>query len=118
MNFNTALFLFLFLPLFLILYFFAQSRWRPFIGIVASLLFYAWGSVANLIGILVLLLFNYWLGLQLEAKPGKWPLLLGLVINIGSLAFFKYFVVYGLSQFPELAPYLPERMSEWFGSLT
>ena len=118
MNFNTALFLFLFLPLFLILYFFAQPRWRPFIGIVASLLFYAWGSVANLIGILVLLLFNYRLGQQLETKPAKWLLPLGLFINVGVLAFFKYFVVYGLSQFPELVPYLPERISEWFGSLT
>src|SRR5258707_4784277 len=108
MNFNTALFLFLFLPLFLILYFFAQPRWRPFIGIVASLLFYAWGSVPNLIGILVLLLFNYWVGLQLKTKPAKWLFPLGLFINVGVLAFFKYFVVYGLSQFPDLAPYLPE----------
>src|SRR5258706_3498497 len=117
MNFNTALFLFLFLPFFLILYFFAQPRWRPLIGVLASLLFYAWGSVPNLIGILVLLLFNYWLGLQLETKPVKWALPLGLIVNVGSLAFYKYFVIYGLSQFPWLAQLLPERVNSWFGSL-
>jgi alginate O-acetyltransferase complex protein AlgI len=118
MNFNTALFLFLFLPFFLILYFFAQPRWRPVIGILASLLFYAWGSVPNLIGILALLLFNYWLGLQLDTKPAKWLLPLGLFINAGSLAFHKYFVVYGMSQFQGLVALLPVRVNDWFGSLS
>lgn len=117
MNFNTALFLFLFLPFFLIVYFFAQPRWRPVVGILASLLFYAWGSIPNLIGILFLLLFNYWLGLQLNAKPAKWHLPVGLLVNVGVLAFFKYFVVYGLSQFPGLVPLLPERVVGWFGSM-
>ncbi|MEP6894907.1 MAG: MBOAT family O-acyltransferase [Chloroflexota bacterium] len=118
MNFNTALFLFLFLPFFLILYFFAQPRWRPYIGILASLLFYAWGSVPNLIGILVLLLINFWLGLRLDARPAKWILPLGLVVNVGVLFFFKYFVVYGLGQFSGLASLVPEDVNNWFGSLT
>jgi len=118
MNFNTALFLFLFLPCFLILYFFAQPRWRPFIGILASLMFYAWGSVPNLIGILVLLGINFWLGLRLDAKPAKWILPVGLIINLGTLVFFKYFIVYGLGRFQSLAALLPARITDWFGPLT
>jgi alginate O-acetyltransferase complex protein AlgI len=118
MNFNTALFLFLFLPFFLIVYFFAQPRWRPVVGILASLLFYAWGSVPNLIGILILLLFNYWLGWRLDSKPAKWALPLGLLVNLGSLAFYKYFVIYNLNHFPGLIPLLPERVTEWFSALS
>jgi alginate O-acetyltransferase complex protein AlgI len=45
MNFNTPNFLFLFLPACLILYFLANPRWRLWIGLAASLIFYAWGQL-------------------------------------------------------------------------
>ena len=118
MNFNTALFLFLFLPIFLITYFLAQPRWRPVVGILGSLLFYAWGSAANLLWMVSLILFNYWLGLRLKEKPAKWLLPLGLLVNVGLLVFFKLFAAYGLDLFLGLAPYFPTRLSEWLSALT
>lgn len=118
MNFNTALFLFLFLPIFLITYFLAQPRWRPVVGILGSLLFYAWGSAANLLWMVNLILFNYWLGLRLKEKPAKWLLPLGLLVNVGLLVFFKLFAAYGLDLFLGLAPYFPTRLSEWLSALT
>jgi alginate O-acetyltransferase complex protein AlgI len=118
MNFNTALFLFLFLPFFLITYFFAQPRWRPVVGILGSLLFYAWGSAANLAWMAGLILFNYWLGLRLKDKPAKWLLPLGLIVNVGLLATFKLFAAYGMGLFLGLDSFLPERVNGWLGSLT
>jgi alginate O-acetyltransferase complex protein AlgI len=118
MNFNTALFLFLFLPFFLLPYFIAQPRWRPLLGIIASLLFYAWGDAVNLILIFGLILLNYWLGLQLGAKSPKWALPFGLLVNIWVLFAFKWFIVYGERVIPVFAEYLPERISNWLGSLT
>ncbi|MEB2333615.1 MAG: MBOAT family protein [Anaerolineaceae bacterium] len=118
MNFVTAVFLFLFLPFFLIFYFFAQPRWRPLIGILASLLFYAWGSVVNLVWIAALILFNYWLGRRLEAKPAKWILPLGLLGNVGVLAFFKVFIVYGDGFLLRFGEFLPGRVAGWLDALT
>jgi alginate O-acetyltransferase complex protein AlgI len=118
MNFNTALFLFLFLPFFLLTYFFAQPRWRPVVGILGSLLFYAWGSAANLAWMIGLILLNYWLGLRLKDKPAKWLLPLGLILNVGLLAAFKLFAAYGMDLFLGLERFLPERVNGWLGALT
>jgi alginate O-acetyltransferase complex protein AlgI len=117
MNFNTPLFLSLFLPFFLIAYFFAQPRWRPILGILASLLFYAWGNIASLAWIIGLILFNYRLGLRLYEKPAKWTLPLGLLANVGLLVFFKFFAVYGMGIFLGLDALFPQRVGGWFEAL-
>lgn len=118
MNFVTALFLFLFLPFFLITYFFAQPRWRPLIGILASLLFYAWGDAVSLIWILILILINYWLGQRLDSKSSKWILPFGLLVNIGVLVAFKVFVTYGDNFLLRYGDLLPTRASNWLDTLT
>src|SRR5215208_4016888 len=109
MNFNTALFLFLFLPVFLLGYFFAQPRWRPVLGILAGLLFYAWGDAKNLVLILGLILLNYYLARYLLEKPARWVLPLGLIIDVGILVFFKLFLAYGFDMFLGLAAVFPDR---------
>ncbi len=118
MNFNTALFLFLFLPFFLITYFIAQPRWRPVLGIAASLVFYAWGDAVNLVWILGLILVNFWLGLRLGSNPPKWALPLGLLVNIGTLFAFKWFIVYGDGVIAKFSEHLPGRINIWLDSLT
>ena len=121
MNFNTALFLFLFLPLFLIAYFFSQPRWRPVLGILASLLFYAWGDARNLIVLFALILVNYYLGRRLAkqvANPARWILPLGLLLNLGVLVFFKLFIAYQFDMFLGLDVFLPERAKGWMESFT
>ncbi|MFN8387046.1 MAG: hypothetical protein U0X92_11575 [Anaerolineales bacterium] len=118
MNFNTALFLFLFLPFFLLTYFFAQPRWRPIIGILASLLFYAWGDAVNLVWILLLILFNYWLGRLFDSKPAKWILPFGLLVNVGVLIGFKVLVTYGDNFLVRYGELLPARASNWLDTVT
>ena len=116
MNFNTALFLFLFLPPFLIAYFFSQPRWRPVLGILASLLFYAWGDAQNLFLLFMLILINYAVGRFLVERPGRWVLPVALLINLAVLAFFKVFIGYQFEMFLGLDVYLPERARAWMGS--
>ena len=118
MNFNTALFLFLLLPIFLITYFFSQPHWRPVLGILASLLFYAWGDAPNLILLVALILVNYFLGRSLVERPARWVLPVGLIVNLGVLVLFKIFIAYQFDMFLGLDVYLPERARGWLGSLT
>lgn len=121
MNFNTAYFLFLFLPLFLIIYTIAGRRWRVWVGLAGSLVFYAWGQVFHVPLILGLAVFNYLVGLQL-GKQGETGtrrgafLFAGVAINIGVLAFYKLIVTYGTGLFGGLTAVLPgtveSRLSE------
>lgn len=99
MNFNTPNFLFLFLPFCLVLYFLADPRWRKWIGLAASLVFYAWGQLFNLPVILLLILVNYWVGLKMDAdrknkKTFPW-IKVGIAFDVLLLLFYKYIVTYG-----------------------
>lgn len=118
MNFNTALFLFLFLPFFLITYFAAQPRWRPILGVLASGLFYAWGSAINLAFITGLILFNYGLARLFDSKPSRWLLPFGVFVNVGVLAFHKLFLSHGMAIFFGLDRFLPARIINWLGEMT
>ncbi len=61
---------------------------------IASLLFYAWGGVSMTIIILFSILFNYFIGLLISGSKNphvsKSFLIIGLIINFGVLATFKY----------------------------
>ncbi len=99
MNFNTPNFLFLFLPFCLVLYFLADPRWRKWIGLAASLVFYAWGQLFNLPVILMLILVNYWVGLKVaagRAKKKHFPWIkVGIAFDVLLLFFYKYLATYG-----------------------
>ena len=71
-GFNSTLFLFIFLPLFMALFYFAGKRGKLIIGIIASLIFYAWGSLVFLPLMLGLIIINYFFGKKLgSAIEGK-----------------------------------------------
>ncbi len=94
MLFNSSLFLFLFLPIVLVVSFVAPKKWKNFVLLIASLLFYAWGGVSMTVIILFSILFNYFIGRLIEAnkenRSAKFYLIIGLIINLGILATFKY----------------------------
>jgi alginate O-acetyltransferase complex protein AlgI len=79
----------------------------PFL-VGASFLFYAWGDWRHCLLLLVTSLSAFWVGRAMagtdRARRRSW-LLLGLVINLGMLAFFKYaeFLVDSVSQIAGLA---------------
>lgn len=99
MNFNTPNFLFLFLPFCLVLYFLADPRWRKWVGLAASLAFYAWGQLFNLPVILLLILVNYWIGLKIvtdRSRKRAFPWVkVGIAFDVLILLFYKYLATYG-----------------------
>ncbi|MGG5873316.1 MBOAT family O-acyltransferase [Pseudomonas peli] len=95
MVFSSNVFLFLFLPLFLGLYYLCANRYRNLLLLLASYAFYAWWRVDFLVLFIGVTAFNYWLGLRIgnagvrTRRAQQW-MLLGVVGNLGVLGYFKY----------------------------
>lgn len=97
MVFSSIVFLFRFLPVFLILYFLAPKRMRNLVLFFGSLVFYAWGEPVYIILMLFSTLSDYIHGRIIEQKrlegqkqaAGMW-LFSSLAINLAMLGFFKY----------------------------
>lgn len=107
MVFADELFLFLFMPACLLAYFLMpRVQMKNNVLIIFSLLFYAWGEQGYLLLLLASSFVNYGAGLLLEkfrdTKKGSAFLALSLIINIGTLAVFKYsgFIVENINLIP------------------
>jgi alginate O-acetyltransferase complex protein AlgI len=92
-EFNSPAFLFLFLPIFVLIYHTASHRARLAFGIVGSLLFYSWGDLVYVPLMVGLTLVAYGLGRGIELWRGR-PLALivlwvGAFLNIGVVIAFK-----------------------------
>lgn len=95
MSFNAPLFLFVFLPAVLLACIATGRKLRVWLLLVASVLFYAWGAPQNFPLILALVGVNYLLGRAAARQPEKrWPVILGIVIDISLLAGFKLLARY------------------------
>jgi alginate O-acetyltransferase complex protein AlgI len=94
MLFSAAIFLFLFLPVLLALYFLSPRRLRNLLLLTASLLFYVWGEKHYVVVLLTSIAMNYTMGLvldYLQAKRGRrLAIVLAVAANLGLLATFKY----------------------------
>lgn len=95
MLFNSTVFLWLFLPALIALYFLASKKYRNYILLVFSLLFYAWGEPKYIILMLVSIFVNYIFGILIDKlkrkkKKKSFLLVLDILFNIGLLGYFKY----------------------------
>lgn len=114
MVFSDLFFLFVFLPLFALLYWVAgrrdkhdslmldapQQAFRNHVLIVFSLIFYAWGEPLYVFLMLGCVVFNYLVGMIIDRSPlPKFFLLVGIAGNISVLGVFKYadFIAHTLS---------------------
>ena len=66
MVFSSPIFLFLFLPVLLAVYFTVRTELRNLVLLLASLFFYIWGEGQYVAVLLVSIVLNYLLGLWLE----------------------------------------------------
>jgi len=94
MVFSSPIFLFLFLPVTLGLYFLLPTRLRNVWLLGTSLVFYSWGEPKFVVVMLASIVINFLLALWIDrgrdrgnARP---VLATAVVINIGLLVFFKY----------------------------
>lgn len=95
MLFSSTVFLFLFLPIVLFLYYLAEWKFKNTILLLASLLFYAWGEPKYILIMLVSIVLNYCFALLVDAKRErktqvKWILALMVASNLAILGLFKY----------------------------
>jgi len=90
MVFSSISFLFFFLPLLLIFYFLAPKKYRNYILLIFSLIFYFFGEKYYIILLLISCLINYICGLLIGKTSKKIYLIIGLILNIGILMYFKY----------------------------
>jgi alginate O-acetyltransferase complex protein AlgI len=94
MLFNSPSFLFLFLPVLLLLYSITPWILRNVLLLIASLIFYAWGEGTYVIILIASIFFNYLIGVSIESTSIKYrkriSLLAGVGVNVIALLFFKY----------------------------
>ena len=92
MVFSSLVFLWLFMPIVLGLYFLSQERYRNVLLLIASLIFYAWGEPIYLSVMVISIFVNYICGLLIGGKErkNKAALVIGIIINLSLLGVFKY----------------------------
>ena len=98
MSFSTLFFLFVFLPVSLILYYVFPKKLRNIPLVVLSLVFYAWGNPVYLILLLLSMAFNYVSGLQIAGYKeagrtgfARAAMIIAVAANLLLLGYFKYF---------------------------
>jgi len=98
MPFSSITFIFLFLPISLILFYILPYRgWRNAILVLSSLVFFAWSDPKHIHVLFISILINYLWGLfiskakdQEAEKTAKTHLWIGIVLNLLLLGFYKY----------------------------
>ena len=116
MVFSSLIFIWLFLPVTLVLYFVIKDEYRNALLLIVSLIFYAWGEPIYIILMLCSILLNWLIGMAMERyeRKKKELLILDIVLNLGMLGYFKYFnfflrIVYNIAgkEYTELDISLP-----------
>jgi len=94
MEFSSPVFLFLFLPIFLTLFYLTRKAAPNLFLLIASLIFYAWGEGYYIMVLLISIIVNQVFGSLInksEAPTLKKALFIAAVVfNLGLLSFFKY----------------------------
>lgn len=110
MVFSSLPFLFAYLPLTLLLYFIAPLRWRNFVLLIVSLLFYGWGEPVYIWIMILSILIDYTHGILVDKyrerdKLARWFVAESVIFNLLLLGFFKYwdFFAANLSLIPGIS---------------
>ncbi len=95
MVFSTPVFLYLFLPTVLILYYISPTKFKNVIILLSGLAFYSWGEPVYVVVMVLSTMIDYCAGLVMNKFEGKKvPRLICLIVsicmNIGLLGIFKY----------------------------
>lgn len=117
MVFSSLIFIFVFLPLTLILYYISPRFLKNTILLIASLIFYAWGEPVYILIMIFTTSFDYICGLLIDKYRNKKAankaiFVVSVIVNLGILCFFKYygFIVQNINGILNLnltAPNLP-----------
>ena len=95
MLFSSLTFLFIFLPLVLLIYFISKDKYKNIILLIFSLIFYAYGEPKYIVLMLFSIILNYFAALLIDKyhsnkNKAKLFLILDITINLLLLVLFKY----------------------------
>ena len=94
MVFSATIFLLYFFPLFLLVYFLSPAKYRNYILLAFSIIFYVWGAPKFIFILIASTLVSFYIVRQMHRSPEerKRKLLLTavLLLNVGILLYFKY----------------------------
>jgi len=91
MIFSSITFIYYFLPLLLLIYFIVPNKFKNFVLLIFSLLFYFLGEPKYIIILLLSCIINYYLSKLIEkSKFRKIILIITILYNVGQLLIFKY----------------------------
>lgn len=102
MVFSSQTFLFVFLPVVLLLTWAAPGRARRFVLLAAGLVFYAWGVQEFVLLVMASTLVDWGLALAIERTRKRWLLIAAVGQNLLLLGTFKY-ASFGVHQINRLA---------------
>ena len=66
MVFSSIVFLYIFLPIMLLVYFLVPRKFKNAVMILASFIFFAWGEIRYIFIMLVLAMVDYWCGRKID----------------------------------------------------
>ncbi|MGL5426319.1 MAG: MBOAT family O-acyltransferase [Cetobacterium sp.] len=91
MLFSSLIFLSIFFPLIILIYFTVKKELRNYVLLIGSLIFYAWGEPRYLSVMLIVIVINYICGILLDkVKNRKIIIYFATISNLGILFYFKY----------------------------
>lgn len=93
MLFSSMTFIYVFLPILLLIYFVTKKELHNSILLIASIIFYAWGEPKYLAIMLLTIIFNYFGALAVEkfVNHKKLCLITTIFADLSFLIYFKYF---------------------------
>lgn len=95
MVFSSLTFLYIFLPIVLIIYYIVPKKCRNLFILISGLFFYAWGEPIYVVIMIASTLIDYFAGLVIykagdRKTPRRLALIVSVVMNLSLLGFFKY----------------------------
>ncbi|MFA7081592.1 MAG: MBOAT family O-acyltransferase [Bacteroidales bacterium] len=118
MVFSSTLFLLYFLPIFLVVYNLVPKKLKNYVILIASLFFYAWGAPKFIFVVILSIITTFYLvrtiNTSANQKKRKILLFVGVFLNLGLLAYFKYanFFVENVNFFVTKMGYEPAKWVE------
>lgn len=90
MVFSSLVFIYLFLPVHLLFYYLTPSKYKNYVLLLFSLIFYAWAGPVFLLVLLGEAFVGYFFALKISKTKKKLLFIAGITILIATLVFFKY----------------------------
>ena len=98
MIFSSVFFIFVFLPVTLLIYYVVPGMLKNLVLLLVSLIFYAWGEPVYVFLMIFSIIYNYVAGIEIDyhreqgnEKQMRIAFWMSVVVNLGILMFFKYY---------------------------